>query len=205
MEPVQSRPPDQVAPLRTLLTTARLILRPLEEADRAGFLAMERESRDFFGAYAPGRDGLSDDEFFDRQLARSRDGLASGTALRRAGFLRDDGTLVGIFNVSDIVRGVSLRCNMGWRVHHRFARQGLASEAVGALLDHAFTAESAGGLGLHRCECAIQPGNTPSLRLAAKLGFRIEGYALRYLRIGDGWKDHYLLAKLAEEHGQSVR
>jgi ribosomal-protein-alanine N-acetyltransferase len=74
-------------------------------------------------------------------------------------------------------------------VYRPYARQGYATEALGAVLEYAL-----GPLGLHRVECGIQPDNTPSLALAEKLGFRRFGFAERFLYIGDGWKDHVLLA-----------
>lgn len=183
------------------LLTPRLHLRPLTPSDRHAFLSLESASRDFFSLYSPGQDPAeSPDHFFDRHLARSADGLLSGTALRRGAFLRSTGELIGHFNLSDLVRGVSHRCNLGWRVHALHARHGYAYEALTHLLTQIFTPTDLGGLGLHRAECAIQPANTPSLRLAEKLGFRIEGFALRYLKIAGDWRDHYLLAKLADEH-----
>lgn len=99
--------------------------------------------------------------------------------MRRAVFLLGGGKLVGHVNLSDIVRGVSHRCNLGWRVHTEHVRRGCAREAVSAVLQQVFATESHGGPALHRAECAIQPGNTPSLRLALSLGFSVEGFALR--------------------------
>jgi len=99
--------------------------------------------------------------------------------MRRAVFLLGGGKLVGYVNLSDIVRGVSHRCNLGRRVHAEQVRRGCAREAVSAVLQQVFATESHGGPALHRAECAIQPDNTPYLRLALSLGFRVEGFALR--------------------------
>ncbi len=43
---------------------------------------------------------------------------------------------------------------------------------------------------LHRLEANIQPDNAPSIALVRGLGFELEGYSPRYLKIGGRWRDH---------------
>src|SRR6056297_1342170 len=52
---------------------------------------------------------------------------------------------------------------------------------------------------LHRLEANIQPGNEPSRRLVGALGFRLEGYSPRYLKIRGRWRDHERWAITREE------
>ena len=138
---------------------------------------------------------LSWDARFDRALAQ----YGSGTCFKGLAFDAED-RLAAWVNLNDIVRGASFTANAGWSVHADFAGMGIATEAVGALLDLAFAPEPE-GLGLHRVACGIMPENVRSLRVAEKNGFRREGYAVKLVQIAGEWRDHVLFAKLAEEGG----
>jgi ribosomal-protein-alanine N-acetyltransferase len=107
--------------------------------------------------------------------------------------------LVAVINLNNIVRGVFQNTDMGWRVMFEFAGRGLGTEAVIGMLDLAFAAPPA-GMGLHRVQANIIETNVPSMRLAARAGFRREGVAPRMLRINGEWQDHVMHAKLADEH-----
>ena len=54
-------------------------------------------------------------------------------------------------------------------------------------------------LGLHRIEAACLTDNDASKNLLARVGFRQEGLARRYLLINGEWADHLLFALLKEE------
>ena len=72
--------------------------------------------------------------------------------------------------------------------------RGLMSEAMQLVLREAF-----GPLRLHRVEATIQPGNLPSIALARRNGFRLEGFSPRYLKINGRWRDHERWAINAEQ------
>jgi ribosomal-protein-alanine N-acetyltransferase len=67
-------------------------------------------------------------------------------------------------------------------------------EALAAVISRAFRE-----LGLHRLEANIQPGNRRSIALVAGLGFKREGKARGFLKIGNRWRDHERWALLKEE------
>jgi [ribosomal protein S5]-alanine N-acetyltransferase len=178
--------------------TARMLIRPIVEADRAEYLRVHEVSAAHFKPWTPATDlAVSADQAFTRLLEEAGGAEAAGTAVRRIGVL-DDGRIAGVFALSQIARGPFLSCYAGWRVSVEVLGQGLCTEAMRAMLDMAF-APAPDGLGLHRVQANVIPGNGPSLRVAEKLGLRREGLALRYLQIDGRWQDHVMFAIVADE------
>ncbi|MGJ4928245.1 GNAT family N-acetyltransferase [Bradyrhizobium sp. HKCCYLS2038] len=88
----------------------------------------------------------------------------------------------------------SRRAAIGYIIDPARQREGIATEAVSAMIDHCF-----GDLGLHRVQALIHPDNAASRRLAEKLGFRCEGQLRDHLRVGEEWRDDMLYALLATD------
>jgi ribosomal-protein-alanine N-acetyltransferase len=116
------------------------------------------------------------------------------TRLRLLVCRRADGAIVGVVNVSEIVRAALQSAYLGYYAFHPFSGAGYLTEGLALVLHHAFRR-----LKLHRLEANIQPGNVPSRRLARRLGFRKEGFSPRYLRVGGGWRDHERWAIVRED------
>jgi RimJ/RimL family protein N-acetyltransferase len=93
--------------------------------------------------------------------------------------------LVGVFNISEIVRGPFQNAYLGFFAVQDQAAKGKMSAGLKLVLGKGFRE-----LGLHRFEANIQPENTRSIRLVQQNGFRKEGYSPRYLKIHDEWRDH---------------
>jgi ribosomal-protein-alanine N-acetyltransferase len=108
--------------------------------------------------------------------------------------LRASGELVGVINVSEIVRGAFRSAYLGYYVFAPHEGQGLMAEGLRLVIADAFRR-----LRLHRLEANVQPGNRASLRIIRGLGFRREGFSPRYLKIGGRWRDHERWALLADE------
>jgi ribosomal-protein-alanine N-acetyltransferase len=105
-----------------------------------------------------------------------------------------DGQPAGVFNLSEIVRGGFQNAYLGYYASPHAAGRGVMAEGLRLLLAHAF-----GPAGLHRVEANIQPGNTRSIALVRRAGFRLEGFTPRYLFIDGAWRDHERWARLADE------
>lgn len=93
--------------------------------------------------------------------------------------------IVGVFNISEIVRGLFQNAYLGFYAVADFAGQGYMSTGVKLVLAKIFHE-----LQLHRIEANIQPDNTQSIQLVKKHGFRCEGFSPRYLKINNEWRGH---------------
>ena len=108
--------------------------------------------------------------------------------------LNESEDIIGVFNLSEIVRGAFQNAYLGFYASIDFQGQGMMSAAMKLVLEHAFIE-----LKLHRIEANIQPGNLKSINLVKKNGFREEGYSPRYLKINDVWCDHLRFAMTYED------
>ncbi|MDX2132350.1 MAG: GNAT family protein [Planctomycetota bacterium] len=187
MAPVRGAEPVEVA-APGLERTERLVLRPLRASDRAEFLRVIRISREHLATYSElHRPHETDEQLFERQVARATEGDTRATAWRRAGFL-DDGRLVGCFNLHSIERGLRFECDANWWIAADQTGQGFASEGVHALLAHALR-DLPRGLGLRRVRAFIMPGNVESARVATLCGMRPTGRQER-MPVGGRWVVH---------------
>src|SRR3954453_3413239 len=170
-----------------LETGDRTFIRRGRNSDAEEFTVLMRESRSLHQpwSFPPVRE-----EEFTALVARGRCDDFELFLLCR----REDGSILGFFNLSQIFRGPFLSAYLGYAVGAPYTGLGYMTEGVQLVLDHAF-----GPLGLHRLEANIQPGNERSIGLAKRAGFRLEGFSPRYLKIDGRWRDHERWAILADE------
>jgi len=62
------------------------------------------------------------------------------------------------------------------------------------MLDFALS-DMPAGLGLHRVQAAIMPGNTASIRLSSRVGLIRQPTAKVSIRIGERWEFHEMYAR----------
>jgi len=153
------------------------------------------ESREFLSPWEPvwASDELSKSAY-RRRIKRYQKETRADSAYAFFVFRKDGDVLMGGCTLSNVRRGVTQCCALGYWIGERYARQGYMFDAVRALVPFVFTT-----LGLHRIEAACLPSNEPSKNLLTKVGFRQEGLARRYLQINGEWRDHALFALLADE------
>ncbi|MEU5355678.1 GNAT family N-acetyltransferase [Streptomyces albidoflavus] len=157
----------------------RTTLRPLTLADGTEFTARARESRELHQPWLfPPADARAYAVWAGRLIGDED----------RAGYLvheRATGALAGYVAVNNIVGG-AFRCGaLGYGAFAGCEGRGLMSEALGLVVAHTMDT-----LGLHRLEINVQPGNTPSIALARRAGFRLEGFSPDFLFIDGAWRDH---------------
>ncbi|MCX4830406.1 GNAT family N-acetyltransferase [Streptomyces sp. NBC_01016] len=183
--------PDLPAP-GFLATGARVGIRPysLDAADVAEFTSRARESVELHRpwlfpptgdtAYTEYAGRLIEDPTRHGFLVYERDG-------------DENGALAGFININNVVHG-AFRCGaLGYGAFAHAAGRGLMSEGLDLVVRQAF-----GPLGLHRLEINVQPGNTASIALARRAGFRLEGLSPDFLFIDGAWRDHERWALTAE-------
>ncbi|REJ46862.1 MAG: N-acetyltransferase [Microcystis flos-aquae DF17] len=149
----------------TVLTTARLTLAPMTEAEWPELCALWSDP-EFVRHIFPA--GLSSEDVWTRLLRDVGHWAAVGYgnwAMR----LTATGEYVGSVGVLDYRRVVDPPIDvpeLGWGVAPRFQGQGLAGEAVRAALDWCD-----GVLKAPRTVCMISPENGPSRALAERVGY----------------------------------
>lgn len=102
--------------------------------------------------------------------------------------------IVGKVNVTNVVRGRALAGALGYDSYDPHAGRGLFAEGLRLVIDVALTPQPR-GMGLHRVEASVQPGNMRSGGLLRRLGFRPRGDWPGYLWLADAqgrdaWRDH---------------
>jgi RimJ/RimL family protein N-acetyltransferase len=144
----------------SVLRTDRLELRRPVEADRSLFVSLFRD--DEFMVFADGTlSADTADARFDVMLQNASEiPFAKQPVIRR-----DSGKLIGYCGVAPFEFEGQRRLEFGWRLIPEARGCGYATEAGAALLELA--ADSFTGEVL----AMIDPTNTPSQRVAAKLGF----------------------------------
>lgn len=155
--------------------------------DETEVLTLNRQSRSFHRGWATPPCTPAQ---FARYHARCRSADFVGLLIRQ----NLDDMILGSLEFSQIARGLFQSAYLGYQIGAPFARQGYMSEALGLALHYAFDQ-----LHLHRIEANVQPENVASLALVQRLGFRLEGYSPRYLKLGGRWRDHQRWAILAED------
>ena len=168
------------------LHTPRLTLRRIAETDAAGLHVAYGDTDTMrFWDSLPSRDVAETAARIRQSVEASPQWHAMYAVLQR-----ETGQFAGMVNYH-LRQPWNRRLALGWILARPWQGQGLAAEAVGALLRHCFTA-----LNTHRVEAHIEQDNTASQRLAARLGFRQEGLMRDWLLVAGQPRDMALYALL---------
>ena len=153
---------------------------------RAEFLAAVARSRKLHGHWvSPPRTAIA-----------LRQNLKRFDSPAHAGYwvLTEANELAGVININEIVGGSFRSGYLGYYAFAPHNGHGYMTAGIRAVVSRAFRT-----LRLHRLEANIQPDNEASRRLIQRLGFRLEGFSPRYLKIAGKWRDHERWALTAEE------
>ncbi len=165
----------------------RIMIRAATLSDERAFLDAVLQSR---GLHHPWVQPPSTSSAFRRYLQQLEGPRCAAFFV----WLQNPRGLVGVINVSEIVRGCFQSAYLGYYALEPFAGRGLMQKGLSKVVTHAFRK-----MKLHRLEANIQPGNRPSKALVKSLGFQREGFSPRYLKINGRWRDHERWAILSED------
>jgi glyoxylase I family protein len=168
-----------------VLTTERLVLRPIRLADTAALLPLFADGETMrYWAHGP------------VENVRDVQGIIAGNlppqnAPKSSFAITREGRTVGVVNFYRQQDGMA---GLGYILDKALWGKGYVSEAIGAALDHGF-----GTLGLHRIWLEIDPRNHGSIRVAQKCGFAAEGVARESFLLAGEYLDSVYYSMLRDE------
>ncbi|HEY8025070.1 MAG TPA: GNAT family protein [Burkholderiaceae bacterium] len=163
-----------------------LTLHRVTPADAPDLIAANCANQEY---HLPWVTSFTDQTGFDAWFGRSVSGPNVSLIARDAA----TNAIVGVVNISEIAMGAFRSAYLGYYGTAQFGGKGMMTDAVRMAIAFAFNE-----LGLHRIEANIQPGNSASIALVRRLGFKQEGYSERYLKINGEWRDHERWALLSD-------
>ncbi len=149
------------------LDTRRLVLRALRESDAQAIFLL-RSSPTVMRYIPKPLDTRTGDSL--RMVREFDQAAAAGDAILWAITVKGADRLVGYIGFWRIMKEHH-RAEIGYALHPDLWGQGLASEAVAAVLDHGFRM-----IGLHSVEASVAPDNTASIRVLERNQFVKEGH-----------------------------
>lgn len=158
------------------LDAPRVVLRWMEERDAEALFGIFSDPEVMRYWSSPPMEDLADAQ---NLLADVRTKLRRKTYYQWGIARREDDRVIGTCTLFHLDLD-NRRGEIGYALGREHWGQGYMAEALGALLTLAFQ-----GLGLHRLEADVDPGNTGSIKTLERLGFQKEGY-LRERWIVDG-------------------
>lgn len=172
-----------------VIKTAHLIVRLARPEDAPAIVTYYRDDEAHLKEFSPAAPPMLTEPYWRTQIEVQRAQFDGGLSCRTFVYELDDRTVIGVANLSNIIRGSFQACYLGYNIARTREGRGLMFEALEALIDYGFTE-----LNLHRIMANYMPRNRRSGVLLARLGFVVEGEAKRYLRINGIWEDHVMAA-----------
>lgn len=171
-----------------VLHTRRLVLRELGEDDAPAIFLL-RSSPEVMRFIPKPLDTRSTDSL--RMVREFRQAALGGDAIMWAITVKGADRLVGYIGYWRFMKEHH-RAEVGYALHPDLWGQGLASEALEAVLDHGFRV-----IGLHSVEATVAPGNTSSIRVLERNHFIREGYFRENYRVNGEFVDSMVYSRLA--------
>ncbi|HEY7829729.1 MAG TPA: GNAT family protein [Solirubrobacteraceae bacterium] len=165
-------------------------LRLLEESDAKELHALIDANRAYLARWMPWAQEQTAEQTLAFILA-TREQLAGNNGFQLA--LTDQQRIVGVLGFHS-VDWVNRATSLGYWLAESAQGQGLVTEAVSALIDHALR-----GWQLNRVEIRAAVENLRSRAIPERLGFKQEGTLRQTMRLGDRYLDHVVYSMLASD------
>lgn len=189
-------------PVPRRIETERLVLRPYAHADAESLFEAIEAGRSHLLPWLPWAESDNrtlEEVHYTIEFFARREASADCRHFNFGAFDKATGEVVGSTSVHNIEPGQHCAATGYWTRADR-QRQGLCTEATGAMITSALTPKERGGWGLRRMTLFCAELNAASSAVARKLGMRLETRAPggRYLR-GVGYHTELMFGVLAEE------
>ncbi|MDP3950681.1 GNAT family N-acetyltransferase [Microbacterium sp.] len=169
-------------------------LRLVEPGDAAAYAAAYDANRAHLARWDPVRDeSFYTVEWHNALVTQFLRDHSDGRAARFV-LAHDDGRILGVANINNVVRGAFHSADLGYWIDASLAGRGVMSRAVAIVIDYA-RAE----LELHRLQAGTLLDNAASQRVLLRNGFEQFGMAPKYLRIAGEWQDHLLFQRILSD------
>ena len=186
-----------VAPAETgpQLHGRQVMLRVPTLNDYGPWAELRAQSREFLTPWEPAwtRDELTKAAYRRRIRFYQRE-VREETGFAFFIYRSHDDCLLGGLSLSQVRRGVTQSCTVGYWLGQPHTGQGYMSDALQTVIPFVFQT-----LVLNRLEAACLTRNTSSIRVLEKAGFQLEGLARKYLKINGVWQDHFLYAIVGDD------
>jgi ribosomal-protein-alanine N-acetyltransferase len=177
------------------LTTLRLILREVTLRDAEDFFKFASDPE---GQKYDSDPPLREISEAVKVIEETRERFASKQAINWGVCFKEDDRTIG--NIGLYFWGKAYyKTDLGYTVARPYWRQGIASEAIRALMQFGFET-----LGLHRINVDTRMDNLASVRLMQKLGFRHEGVRRECIRNEDGTYQSWGLFGMLEDEYRAL-
>lgn len=183
------------------LMGGRVMLRAPLGADFEEWRDVRLRNKEYLQPFEPlwPRDCLSR-EFYERRLLRQYQLWQADLSRSFLIFDQEGDQLIGGMNINNIARGASQSGALGYWLDQELQGRGLMHDAIEITLEYAF-----GPMRLHRVQAACIPENKRSQNCLERAGFKLEGFAEKYIEINGRWQDHILYGLPIEIYDQFER
>lgn len=175
--------------------TDRLILRVLRPEQADNVLDFYKENMELFERNEAERPANFYTSSFQRATLMCEYNLMVKLQMVRFYVFRKENPdkIIGTIAFRNITKSVYQSCEVGYKFHQDYHRQGYATEALQLGISVIFD-----DLKLHRITASVMPENTASIALLEKLGFERVGLCRSYAFIRGQWQDHLQFARIHE-------